>query len=57
MPQDSTPTSKAREKIVCPDCKQPTIERISRPTLFKLFLGWTEKRRFKCYNCYKVFYS
>ena len=47
---------KITNEYVCPNCKIPTTDRISRNLLEKLIHFNINSKKFKCLKCWKIYY-
>jgi len=47
---------KITNEYVCPNCKTPTTDRISRNLFEKLIHLNINSKKFKCLKCFKIYY-
>jgi DNA-directed RNA polymerase subunit RPC12/RpoP len=47
---------KITNEYVCPNCKTPANDRISRNLFDKLISSNINSKKFKCLKCWKIFY-
>lgn len=58
METEATPiATSGKQHRICPKCKKGSLtERVRRPILVKILLGWLPLKRYRCYQCYKKTY-
>lgn len=50
---------KITRELVCPKCKSNKTERLKRSVFFKnlQIMNMSELKKFRCLNCYRIFYQ